>query len=221
MRPLAFKKSTALKTALIACVLSALAGCGAQLSDSPKNRDTRLQHPIQVIPEQVSVSIDIPAEGSSLSSQDQRRIRNFIRDFVGRGRSAVTVESRLGVRARRVLQSQGLRANEIIIIPDTTVKAPTAILTFTANAVVVPKCGNWSTSSTFTPTNSPHPDYGCSNRRNLGLIVADPGDLIEAQPVSGRGAARRDAVLDSYNAGDPIGPVGDSIDTQSVSGATE
>jgi len=214
------KHSTALKTALLACMLGLVAGCGTQPDTAQKN-DTRLQHPVQVTPEQVSVSIDIPVEGTALSMEDQRRMRNFIRDFVGRGRSAVTVESRLGIRARQVLENQGLRANEIIVVPDATVKAPAAILTFTANTVVVPECGDWSDNSSFRPANNPHPNFGCSNRRNLGLTVADPGDLIEAQPLSGRGAARRDTVLDAYNAGDPIGPLAPSIDTQAVSGASE
>ncbi|HEY9164501.1 MAG TPA: CpaD family pilus assembly lipoprotein, partial [Magnetovibrio sp.] len=82
-------------------------------------------------------------------------------------------------------------------------------------------CGNWQENQAFNPTNNPQPDFGCSNRRNLGLTVADPGDLIDAQPMSGRGAARRDKALDSYNAGEPIGPQQAPTSTQNVSGAAQ
>ena len=212
------KKSPFVKTALVVCVMSAVAGCGSRLTDDPKRHDVRLQHPIQVAREQVSVSIAVPDQGAALAPDDARRLRSFIRDFVGRGRSAIAVESQMGERTREVLLSQGLRANEITIVADTTIKAPSAILTFTANVVQVPSCGNWSENYAFNPANNQAVDFGCSNRRNLGLTVADPGDLIDAQPVSGRGAARRDAVLDSYNSGEPIGPQTAPTSTTAVSG---
>lgn len=221
MMTLTYKKSPFLKAVMLTCALGVVAGCSSQMTPVDEKRtDPRLQHPIQVAREQVSVTIDIPAQGTALSPEDARRLRGFIRDFVGRGRTAVMVESQMGDRTREILQAQGLRANEIILAPDTTIKAPSAMLTFTANIAQVPTCGNWSESSAFNPSNNPAPDFGCSNRRNIGLIVADPGDLIESQPMSGRGAARRDTVLDSYNSGEPIGPQTTPLDTQAVSGAS-
>jgi len=95
------------------------------------------------------------------------------------------------------------------------------MLTFTANVAQVPTCGDWSENVAFNPTNNPYPDFGCSNRRNLGLTVADPGDLIDAQPMTGTGAARRDTVLDSYNSGEPIGPQAAPTSTQAVSGVAQ
>lgn len=207
-----------LKAALLACAVSTLAGCGARLTDDPNSNDPRLQHPIQVAREQVSVTIALPEQGTVLAPDDQRRMRAFIRDFVGRGRGTVMVESFLGERAREVLVSQGLRANEIIIAPDATIKAPNAVMSFTANVAQLPNCGDWSKSVSFNPTNNPQHNFGCANRRNLGLTVADPGDLIDAQPMSGHGAARRDKALDSYNAGAPIGPQQTTTSTTSVSG---
>lgn len=222
MKTFKFMHSPFVKTALMVCAISAVAGCGSKLVDDDPNRyDPRLQHPIQVAREQVSVTITLPSEGSSLSPEDERRLHGFIRDFVERGRTAVTVESQLTERARQIIEAQGLRTNEIILAPDTTIAAPAAMLTFTANVAQVPSCGDWSESYTFSPTNVPAPDYGCSNRRNLGLSVADPGDLIDAQPMSGRGAARRDTVLDSYNSGAPIDPSLVTTDTQSVSGVAQ
>ncbi|MCR4377021.1 MAG: CpaD family pilus assembly protein [Rhodospirillales bacterium] len=221
MKTFKFMHSPFVKVALLVCATSAVAGCGSTLTDDPKRHDPRLQHPIQVAREQVSVTIDLPAEGVALSPEDSRRLQTFIRDFAERGRTAVTVESQMADRARQVLEAQGLRANEIVLMPDTTLNAPSAMMTFTANVAQVPTCGDWSENYAFNPTNNPTADFGCSTRRNLGLTVADPGDLIDAQPMSGRGAARQDTVLDSYNAGTPIGPQAAPINTQSVSGVAK
>lgn len=212
------KSSPFFKTALMVCALSTVVGCSARLTDDPKSHDPRLQHPIQVAREQVSVTVALPEQDSALAPDDQRRLRAFIRDFVGRGRGTVMIESFLGERARDILMAQGLRANEIVIAPETTIEAPNAVMTFSANVAQVPNCGDWSKTYSFNPTNNPQPDFGCSNRRNLGLTVADPGDLIDAQPMSGHGAARRDKALDSYNSGAPIGPQTTTTSTTAVSG---
>lgn len=217
-----YKKSPFLKAVLITCAVGTLAACSSDASlrmKAPERYDTRLQHPIKVTREQVSITIDLPATGTAVSPEDARRLRGFIRDFVGRGRTAVMVESQLGARAREVLLAQGLRGSELMMVPDTNIKAPAATLTFTANVAQVPNCGDWSEATAFDPTNSPVKDFGCSNRRNIGLIVADPGDMIQSQPMSGHGAARSDTVLDSYNSGAPITPSATApIDTQAVSG---
>jgi len=210
------KHSFFLRTTLVSCVMMTMAGCGSPLTNTPDRIDPRLQHPIQVAREQVSVTIDLPFAGNALSPENMRRLQGFIRNFASRGRTSITVESQMNERAREILLANGLRANEIILVPETTIKAPSAIMTFTANVAKVPTCGNWSENVTFNPTNNPSPDFGCSTRRNLGLTVADPGDMIESQPMSGHGAARRDAAVDSYNSGAPFKqPV---IDTQAVSG---
>ncbi|HEY9164060.1 MAG TPA: CpaD family pilus assembly lipoprotein, partial [Magnetovibrio sp.] len=141
MKQFSQNHSSFFKAALLACAVSALAACGSQMTDDPIRHDPRLQNPIQVAREQVSVTIALPEYGTALSPDDQRRMRAFIRDFVGRGRGSVMVESFLGERAREVLEAQGLRANEIVIAPDATIKAPNAVMSFTANVVQVPTCG--------------------------------------------------------------------------------
>lgn len=217
-----FNNSTSalIKAAFVACMMTTVAACGSTTStEPPASSDPRLAHPIQVTREQVSVTIDLPAAGLALAPEDSRRLTAFIRDFVERGRTAVTVESQLSMLARDVLLANGLRGGEVILAPDTTIKAPGALLTFTANVAQVPTCGDWSDSYTFQPSNQPSKDFGCSNRRNTGLTVADPGDLIESQPMSGKGAARRDTVLDNYNSGQPIATPNNS--TQAVSGVAQ
>ncbi len=175
---------------------------------APENANEKF--PIQVAREQISISIAIPEQGQALAPDDARRLQAFLRDFVQRGRTHMTVETVSPAAAKAMLTASGLRANELIIVTDTSTPAPHAALSFTANTVKVPTCADWSDNSGFAPMNNSHQDYGCSVRRNTGLTVADPGDLIQSQPMSGGRAARRDAAMDLYNSGEKVGTTGDT-----------
>ncbi len=203
----------------------ALAGCAAtQDAKPPSGTDYRQNHPIKVMREQLTLSIAMSDEGPNkalrLSADDARRLKAYINIFVRRGRSAVMVESAQPKRVRDILIASGLRKSEIILLADTTVAAPNTILTFTANKVVAPECGNWSSQSSFNPTNKPHSNFGCAYQRNLGLIVSDPGDFIQAQPSSGGVAERSDESIRSLKSGTPMPRFLDSIQTTSPQPAT-
>jgi len=178
-------------------VAAFVAGCASQ--PKPEGHDYRQTHKIRVAREQVSVSIVLPLQGTRLSPGDHRRFKTFMRDFVQRGRTAVTVESTTPQVARDILLANGLRENEIIVAPNTTVAAPNAVLSFTANVAVSPECGDWTANPTFNPSNAPHSNFGCAIQRNIGQIVADPGDFIQAQPATGGAAKRSDAAIRKLN----------------------
>jgi pilus biogenesis lipoprotein CpaD len=136
-----------------------------------------------------------------LSPSDQRRFHIFLRDFIQRGRTAVTVESTLPHLAEAILLENGLHKNEIVLAPDTTIMAPNAVLSFTANKVIAPECGDWSSNSVFNPSNKPHSNFGCAYQRNIGSVVADPGDLIQSQPATGGAAERTDEKIRVHQSG--------------------
>jgi len=182
-------------------VAVALSACA--LPPKPQGHDILQNHKIQVTSQQVSISIALPQSGMSLSPGDASRFKWFLRDYVQRGRSAVTVESAQPILARDLLLNNGFRDSEIFIAPATTVKAPNALLSFTANKVVSPECGDWSSSPSFTPGNAPHSNYGCATQRNMSKMVADPGEFIQAQPSSGGNASRSDAGIFTHQSGAP------------------
>ena len=182
-------------------VAAAISGCANQ--PKPLGHDIRQNHKIQVTAEQVSISIALPQVGMSLAPGDANRYKRFLRDYVQRGRTAVMVESTQPTLARDVLLHLGLSDNEIFIAPTTTVKAPHALLSFTANKAVSPECGDWSSSPSFTPGNEPHSNFGCSIQRNVSKMVADPGDFIQAKPSQGGSASRSDADIFIHQSGTP------------------
>lgn len=202
-------KSTILKssskTLLFAGLITGLmAGCAetAKPTAQPiEGYDYRQTHPLKVTREQVSISIALPEQGLELSPSDQRRFKTFLRDFVQRGRTLVTVESSLGDLAKAILMKNGLRASEISIVSNTNLQAPNAVLSFAGNKVVVPECGDWSSDTTFHPDNKPHSNYGCAMQRNIGSVISDPGDLMQAQPATGGTAGRTDAAIFNHQSG--------------------
>lgn len=198
-----------------AALVLALGACTSNIGANDYTpHDINANHPIEVARESVSIVVAVPTGGTlaPASPDDARRLKTFIRDYVQRGRTAITVETQMADNTRRFLEAQGLRSHEIQIVSDTTLKAPNAALSFTANVAKVPECGDFSRPSTFDPNNRPHSNFGCSMRRNMGLSVADPGDLIDSQPAGGHPAAPRDSAVDTYRAGpapDTGGTAGD------------
>lgn len=182
-------------------VAATLSGCANQ--PQPQGHDIEQNHKIQVTSQQVSVSIALPQTDMSLAPGDASRFKRFLRDYVQRGRGAVTVESAQPLLARDLLLDLGLRDSEIYIAPTTTVKAPNALLSFTANKAISPECGDWSSAPSFTWDNKPHSNYGCSTQRNISKMVADPGDLIQAKPSAGDNASRSDAAIFTHQSGAP------------------
>lgn len=195
-----------IRLAVSGMLLGSVAACGGNvlpIADKPTGHAYRETHPIKVASEQVAVTIKVPASGTSLSSGDAARLKGFVRDFVQRGRTVVTVESTQPNQVRAVLLANGLRDGEIFFATQTTIKAPNAVLSFAAAKAIAPECGDWSSSPTLEYDNRPHSNYGCAYQRNTAQTIANPADLLRAQPSSGGSASRTDAGILSHQAGTP------------------
>lgn len=188
---------------LIAIGLVGLSLAACKTTPKPEKLDYRLNHPIQVTTEQVAISVTLPDDGMDLGPRDAVKFKRFLREYVQRSRTAITVESTQPDRARAVLTGLGLHDGELFIVSDTTVKAPNAILSFTAHKVVSPECGDWSSNPSFNYNNEPHSNYGCAVQRNISKTVADPGDFLKSAPGSGGNAARTDSGIFTHQSGAP------------------
>ena len=50
--------------------------------------------------------------------------------------------------------------------------------------VTLPACPDWSRESGTDFANLPHTNFGCATQSNLGLMVAEPRDLVRGRPLS-------------------------------------
>ncbi|MEG3617964.1 CpaD family pilus assembly lipoprotein [Magnetovibrio sp. PR-2] len=186
-------------TLLSACTL-AIAAC-TYGPDAGKGGDYRQNHPIKVGSEPVALTIALPVNGGRLSPGDKAKFHEFLRTFVSRAATAVSVETTQPDVARKTLLQNGLREGEFIVIESDAIKAPNAVMSFKAAKVVTPECGDFSSQSGFTGSNKLHANFGCSLQRNTGEMIDDPNRLITSSPRTGGSSSRIDAGIFTHQSG--------------------
>lgn len=75
-----------------------------------------------------------------------------------------------------------------------------AEIVVTAYAVQLPACPNWSRDPAADPGNLPLSNLGCANAVNLGLMVADPRDLVGDRPFGAADGTREADAIARYRA---------------------
>jgi len=86
-------------------------------------------------------------------------------------------------RSRNVMAARGIRPR------DGSPADATVNVAVGRYVVTTPKCPNWTKPPGFDPENTTGSNFGCATETNLGLMVADPGDLVrgrELGPADGR-----------------------------------
>jgi pilus biogenesis lipoprotein CpaD len=67
-----------------------------------------------------------------------------------------------------------------------------------SSEVVLPGCPDWTRDPGFDPLNLPLSNLGCANAVNLGLMIADPGDLATSLPTSPADGTREAEAIARY-----------------------
>ena len=179
--------------------------------EAPKRAvDYRDANPNVVGKETHLLTIRVPPSGVALADRDAGGLERFLRVYLERGQGPVMAETPAvsGLRVRELLIGAGLRSPEIVIrSADTGASSQGAVLTFVANTVKVPECEDWSSKSTYNWTNRRHSNFGCATQRNIGLTVANPGDLAKPRTLSHRAAPQANHIIYNYTpeAGQPAG----------------
>ncbi len=205
------------KVALLAVTAVALGGC---VDDAVMDRpdDYRVAFPLKVSQELVTMTIDLRVSGSSVepatpaAARAALKLNKFIDTYLSRGKGGLRVDLTSGGkgsasamertrRASQILIDAGLVRSEVVFHHRSDGAAGKADLSFAANTIKVPKCGDWSAPSSYNYNNKRSANFGCSNRRNLGLMLANPGDLVKARPLSDRAAPHSLHVIHVYEGG--------------------
>ena len=174
-------------------------------------------HRIEAVATRFELATRFESGHSHLSYADNQRLDRFLRMFHSRARTDLviaTTPDAEGLKAqehmaafREILVAEGVSRHRIALRPGTAPLGNNAsvVLSFGGYDIRVPECGDWSGHSGFNPTNLPHTDFGCSYQRNIGLMLADPGDLLASEGDSYIDAKRSDIQLGLYRAGAPTG----------------
>lgn len=197
-----------------AVAILALAGAACH-SDEPISAeklaeyDYRLSHPIVVEP-RIAV-LRLTAAAAGLSVEDHRQIDTFAGQFLRRG--GASLEASVGAanpddaaarafahRLGDALLNAGLKTGEIrlqLIIAEPTVPAGSALLRFNTSTAQVPECYDWREGD----RNAPFANFGCAVQHNMGMMVANPQDLVEPRPADATSGVKGGGAIDKLNQG--------------------
>lgn len=190
-----------------------LTGCGQWGQPPVGKADYRDGYPVKV---RLATAVLVTGPVSRIKvpgSRERNRLRGFVTDYLRRGRGPIEVSfggngTRDAVlQLRTVLAEEGVRPSDIEFKPAASKDAGDGklIFRFSGYVVSVPECGDWSGAAGFDPSNMPHTNFGCSYQRNIGLMLADPGDLVEPREPVTMDSRRSGTAIKVYRAGSPAG----------------
>lgn len=114
----------------------------------------------------------------------------------------------------KLLRSMGYQKKQIRFEPAAEISGKEARIEATYTAVVSPHCPDWRVSPVTNYSNTAHQaNFGCATTVNLGLMVADPQDLVK-----GKGESANDS--DAVTSGAAVNAYKNSSGSSSGSAAT-
>ena len=94
-----------------------------------------------------------------------------------------------------------------------------AVSVFVGRHIVTPPdCPNWGKPAGIDSANRTASNLGCATTRNLGLMLADPGDLVRTNPLAPADGEAAATSIQRYRAG-KVNDASASINTVGSSGS--
>jgi pilus assembly protein CpaD len=197
-----FRRHRRRRTTLLAALAVIVAGCAQTVADwTPAATPNELQ--VRWVTHEHSISFNSPA--NLLTNREARSLDRFLSDIdlrpsdrlfvdVGPQSGEVVADSRVGVINEQL--SHYVPNARALAITGEKGSAGNIRLIVGRYVVLPPNCPNLSRPSSSNPGNFNDSNFGCSTQRNLGLMLADPGDLLRGRtlgPADGR--SRRSSVM--------------------------
>jgi len=208
--------SIALRLSSLALLLGGVSGCTtpspALWSEADARREIAVRH--------VQLVHDVTFAGGSteLTAAEAGGLDDFVaRQQVGYGDTvAVQVpgdDPRLEARRAAAIVERLARAG--IGAERSAILSPAGLRVTVDRAVAIPPtCPDWrKAGNDGDPSNTPMSNLGCANMRNLGLMIADPSELIAGRPSAPGQGEPLAAGVQRYRTG-KIPPLPDSETTK-------
>lgn len=205
-------RSAGLGAALVAGAL--LAGCNATAT-RPKTVGPQA-HTLGVERMLYRHDVAFPGDGAELSAGERAALDSFLRSTGADRQATVLVQAAPapGAVARRrrqqvvrLLRQRGFdpRTSDPLLEPAQP-GAGDVLVRIARYHVVLPDCPNHSRTRISDATNLPSSNFGCADRRNLGLMVANPRDLLRGRDMGPVSGARTAIPVRDYHAGRSYNP---------------
>jgi len=187
-----------------------LTGCAPSLQNSQWSGAESPKHN-QVLSLHQTYDVHFDSGKDKLSPAEQKRLADFIANEDIGHYDEISIASGDGgdaksatLAARRAASVMAyLRGFHLKSAPDSALAAPVDQVTISIAryVVVTPQCPDWRKPSEDDPGNTPSSNLGCANETNLGLMVADPRDLVVGKDLAPSDADHNDAAVQRYRLG--------------------
>jgi pilus assembly protein CpaD len=163
----------------------ALAACGDSAPeyatvDSPKqNRVTTVRH---------DHLVRFAGNNANLDPQEAARLSQFLSNNRSEGNATVTIGPATSPAlsagrervVRELLSARGYRPVDVVYA-STAESLNQVTVSVASNVVITPRCPDFSKPTEYNYSNTTHSNYGCASAHNLGIMVADPADLVRGR----------------------------------------
>jgi pilus assembly protein CpaD len=193
------------------CLLGlVLAACSTPYQKDPSTLAPSETFPLGV--ESQTLTFEVAGDGrGGLLPAEALRLDRFVDEYAVNGQGTLVVSTPLahGVQGDRLAiaiaehaLARGLARPEVGIA-ETGENGGPVVVSFERYLVRLPDCAGWNVEPSYNPSNSPHINFGCATQRNLGMMVANPADLIAPAGQGGvLDTIRSDLVVQNYRKGE-------------------
>ncbi|MBM3491019.1 MAG: hypothetical protein FJX68_11310 [Alphaproteobacteria bacterium] len=189
-----------------------LAACDHASNTEQHATNLERKHPIEVTSRWISQPIEVETRTVTLPAHTAEQVRRLGTDFLRNGGDIleISVSDAAGGRATAIHRAEmiktellrmGLQQNEIAVRVAPITEAGPVMLSYERFSLVLPECGNFSGQPSFNFENKVYPNFGCSVRRDLAQMVANPAHLKQPKPLAASDAERRGRALRNYRLG--------------------
>lgn len=212
-RPTIARPTIAIVRAALLSTGLALSACDSPIEQwqpvqAPKTNTVefvRLNHTVRFAP---GAAVPAPAE--------TRRLMNFVDDAEMAGGDEIYLDAaptdRLSqarqASVRRLLSQRGIRTTALPAIAgaggERLALGDEVALQVERYVVTPPACPNWSKPPGGDPTNTVGSNFGCATATNLGLMVANPRDLLIGRKPGPADAEPALRAIQNYRSGKPV-----------------
>lgn len=207
--------------------LAWLAACAPNTPEAIMDTDTK--YPFLVDSRMVTQPVIFVPGQTAISKVDIKSLNVFVHHFFKSGGHKLDIrissadddaqgKARLETLRRHILRL-GVRPGEITLhrIDGVIDRGGPMILSFESYSVRPIECTQRNVGTSPNPSNTKHPDHGCSLRAGIAAMIANPADLQSPRPEGPAFGARRGRVLRNYGEGQPTeGARGDNESSGSI-----
>ncbi|NQU69981.1 MAG: hypothetical protein HQ514_05495 [Rhodospirillales bacterium] len=208
MRNQSLSSRRALSLRGFACLAAVLmvTACAGDASEHWSPQEAPKENKVSWITFDHEVAFASPA--SSLSQTERARISRFL-DEINIGNSDhVFIRANQGPRNHQVAAvAKHLRAMRVkaeIIVARGAVRPVSVVVG--RYLVTPPRCPDWTKQPGQDIANRRSSNFGCATTSNLGLMVADPGDLVQGAPMGPSDGEKGALAINKYRNDKVIAP---------------